>query len=198
MSDKPEFDISVSGDARTLKALEKGRNGLRWAGVALIVIGAIAIVFPAASTLAVQLFIGWLFILAGVLFLVGAVAFHGTEPFFGSLLVGLLTFAVGAFLVFNPAGGAVIITLLIAALFMVNGAFELYFASALRPDGGRGWMLASGIVAIAVGILIAVGLPGTSMFILGLLVGLNFLTTGIAFVLIARHLEKNVRVDVLR
>ena len=197
MSDEPGFEVSVSGDAQTLKALERGRNRLHWAGVSLIVIGAVAIVFPAASTLAVQFFIGWLFMLAGILLLLGALALHGTGPFFGSLLVSLLTFAVGAFLVFNPAGGAVIVTLLIAALFMVNGAFELYFASALRPDGGRGWMVASAIVAIVVGILIAAGLPGTSVFVLGLLVGLNFLTTGLAFVLIARHLEKNVRVDVI-
>ncbi len=196
MQDESNYDISVTGDAQTIRALRAGRQALQNSGIVMIVIGVLAIVFPMASTYTVQLIVGLLFLFAGVLMLLACLAIHGTAPFFGALLWSLLMIAAGAFLVFNPAGGAVVLTLLIAGLFMVHGAVELFLALTIRPHQGWGWMMASAIVGIVVGLLIAAGLPGSSRVVLGLLVGLNFLATGIAFVFLARHLQKNVHVDV--
>lgn len=196
MQDNSGYEISVSGDPQTIRALRGSRLALQRAGIALIAIGVLAIVFPMASTYTVQFIIGLLFFLAGALMLLGSLAIHGTGPFFGALLWSLLMVAVGAFLMFNPAGGAVVLTLLIAGLFMVHGAFELFLALSIRPHEGWGWIAASAIVGIVVGLLIAAGLPGSSRVVLGLLVGLNFLATGVAFVLLARHLHNNVHVEI--
>ena len=146
MSDDPQYQVHVSGDAHTIRALKKGRKALQRSGIVMMVIGALAIIFPMASTYTVQFIIGATFLVAGVLMLAGSFAMHGTGPFFGALLWSLLMVAVGAFLVFNPAGGAAALTLLIAGLFMVHGAFELFLALSIRPQEGWGWMLASAIV----------------------------------------------------
>lgn len=198
MSDDPHYQVHVSGDAHTIRALKNGRKALQRSGIVMIVIGALAIIFPMASTYTVQFIIGATFLVAGVLMLAGSFAIHGTGPFFGALLWSLLMVAVGAFLVFNPAGGAAALTLLIAGLFMVHGAFELFLALSIRPQEGWGWMLASAIVGIVVGLLIAGGLPGTSRVLIGLLVGINFLATGVAFVFLAQRLQKDVRVHIDR
>lgn len=189
MHDKSRTEIMVAADAQTIRALRAGHQALQRAGIVMIIIGVLAIVFPMASTYTVQFFIGLLFLVAGALMLLGCFAIHGTAPFFAALLWSLLMVAAGAFLMFNPAGGAVVLTLLIAGLFMVHGAFELLLALSIRPHEGWGWMMASAIVGIVVGLLIAGGLPGSSRVVLGLLVGLNFLATGIAFIFLARRLR---------
>ena len=54
---------------------------------------------------------------------------------------------------------------------------------------GWGWMLLSGIIAIGVGILLAAELQEMSLITLGILLGVSFLTTGLARVVISRRLS---------
>jgi uncharacterized membrane protein HdeD (DUF308 family) len=48
-----------------------------------------------------------------------------------------------------------------------------------------GWLLLSGLVAIAVGALIALGLPSSATWAIGLLTGVNLISTGLGFVVVA-------------
>ncbi len=189
-SSDSETGTDIADAGRTHAALKKGRKWLLWTGILMIAVGVLAIAFPAASTLAAELIVGGVFVLAGLAMLLGCFSVHGAGPFFAALLWSLLTLAAGAFLVFNPAAGAVALTVLIAALFMVHGAFEAFLAFDLRPGDGWRWVLVSAALGILCGILIAAGMPDTSLFILGLLVGLNFLSTGIAFVVLANRLSQ--------
>ena len=72
-------------------------------------------------------------------------------------------------MVFNPVSGALALTILVAVIFMIEGAFEVGLAFDLRPEPGWGWTLFSAVISILAGVLIAAGLPGTSLFVLGLL-----------------------------
>ena len=117
--------------------------------------------------LTVEIFIGWVLLIAGVATVYGAFSVEGTGPFFGQLLLGLLKLALGIYLITHPGVGMVALTLLLAAVFMVDGAVQFAFAFDLRPKEGWGWMLLSAIVSVAVGLLIAAGLPGTSLIALG-------------------------------
>ncbi len=186
----PRHDAILTADPLTMSALKKGRKTVLWTGIVMALLGALALLFPVVSTLAVQFYIGLLLLLAGAVFLAGSFMIQGTGPFFGAALLSLLTLASGAFLLFNPAGGAVALTIVIAALFTVHGAFEASLAFSMRPARGWGWLLASAMVAMAVGVLVAAGLPALSTVLLGVLVGINFLSTGIAFIMIARRLEE--------
>jgi len=169
--------------------LRVGSRGLLWVGVALVVLGVAAIVFPIAATLVATLMVGWMILLYGVLGLAGSFSIHGTGPFFGALLVSLLSVAAGVFMLFNPVAGAVALTLLVAGLFSIQGAFEISFAFEMRPHDGWVGLLISGIISIVAAMFIVAAWPGISLVLLGILFGINFASTGIAYVLLSRALK---------
>lgn len=169
--------------------LRTSSTGLMWLGIAMVIVGIAAILFPMFSTLVAALFVGWVFLISGIFLFVGSFSIHGTGPFFGELLLSLLSIAAGVFLLFNPLRGAVTLTLVVGILFIVQGAFEIVFAFETRPH--RGWigMLLSGIASVILAILIADGWPQISSIVLGLLLGINLLTTGLAYIFLSRSVK---------
>jgi uncharacterized membrane protein HdeD (DUF308 family) len=118
--------------------------------------------------------------------LTGAFSFHGAGPFFGALLLGLLSIAAAAFLLMNPLAGAVALTLMLGMIFMIQGAFELFFAFEMRPFPGWSGMLTSAIISIIMAVLILATWPGISMVVLGLLLGMNFISSGLGYLVVSR------------
>ena len=169
--------------------LRGSSRALFWIGLAMVLLGIAAIVFPIVSTLAATFLVGWTFLFAGVLMLVGSLSIHGTGPFFGALLISLLSTAAGAFLLFNPFAGELALTVLVAILFMIQGAAELVFAYEMRPHPGWVWMLISGLASIVLSVVIAAGFPATSLFALGLLLGINFVTTGLGYLFVSSAMK---------
>lgn len=169
--------------------LQAASGKLFWLGLAMVVLGAVALIFPVISTLTATLFVGWMLLLSGGFTLAGSFSVHGTGPFFGALLLALLSIAAGVFLLFNPAAGAVALTLMLGAIFMVGGAFELAFAFQMRPNSGWTAMLASSIASIAVAVLIVAGWPQISLIVLGVLIGVNFLSTGLGYIFVSRAMK---------
>lgn len=181
----PSSEQALSRDlARRIAAK---RTEFLWLGIAMAVIGVLAIFFPVLTTLTVELMIGWVLVLAGLVHLFGSFNVEGTGAFFGTLLLSLLDLGIGVYLLTHPAMGMIVLTLLLAALFLVQGAVHISFSFDMRSGSGWGWVMLSGLVSIAAGLLIAGGLPGTSLFALGLLVGVTFLSTGIAFIVLSRQ-----------
>lgn len=169
--------------------LKQRNDQLFWGGVAMAVVGLLALLFPVAATLAVIVMVGWLLILAGAVTIWDAFTVEGTGPFFGELLIGLLKLAFGVYLLRHPDVSMVALTLLLAAVFMIDGAIQVALAFELRPLDGWVWMLVAGLIAIAVGLLIASELPGISLVALGIYLGISFLSTGIARIMISRRLS---------
>lgn len=169
--------------------LRAASHTLFWLGLVMVALGVAAIVWPTLSTLAATLFVGFMLLISGVVTLFGSFSIHGTGPFFGALLLALLSIAAGVFLVFNPLGGAIALTLMVAVIFMFQGAFETLFAFHVRPH--RGWvaMLVSAIASIVVALLIAAAWPAISLIALGILLGVNFISTGVGYVSVSRALK---------
>lgn len=169
--------------------LRTSSTRLIWLGIAMVILGIAAIVFPILSTLVAALFVGWIFLISGIFVLVGSFSIHGTGPFFGALLFSLLSIAAGVFLLFSPLAGEIALTLVVGVLFIIQGAFEIGFAFETRPH--RGWvaMLISGVASVILAILIAAGWPAVSAIALGILLGVNLLSTGFGYIFVARSLK---------
>lgn len=178
-------DILTGGSVLHTRLRGSSRH-LLWVGIALVVVGAIAIGFPVVSTLATALFVGWMLLMAGVFLFVGSFAIYGTGPFFGALLISLLTLAAGVFLILNPLAGAIALTIMLGVIFLIQGAAELVLAFEMRPHSGWAWMLLSGAASIILAVVIAAGLPGISLIALGILLGINFLSTGLGYIFASR------------
>ena len=108
--------------------LREASGHLLWIGIAMAALGFVAIVFPIISTIVATLLVGWVFLFGGALLLVGAFNIHGTGPFFGALLIALLTLISGLFLIVNPIAGALSLTILLGVVFLIQGTFELVLA----------------------------------------------------------------------
>jgi uncharacterized membrane protein HdeD (DUF308 family) len=156
----------------------------------MAVAGVLALLFPVVATVAVAVMVGWILIFAGAATIYSAFTLEGTGPFFGELLIGLLKLALGVYLVRHPGVGMVVLTLLLAAVFMIDGAVQVAFSLELRPRDGWAWMLVAGLIAIGAGLLIAAELPNASLVAIGVLLGVSFLSTGIARIVLSRRLSE--------
>ena len=177
------------GDSLFHGRLRASSRGIFWLGLAMVVLGVAAIVFPMFSTMVAAILVGWVLLISGGFTFDGSFSIHGTGPFFGALLLGLLSIAGGVFLLFNPLAGAVALTLMVGVLFMFQGAFEIFFAFETRPHAGWVGMLISGIASGVMAVLIAAGWPAISVIVLGILLGVNFLTTGLGYIFVSNSLK---------
>jgi uncharacterized membrane protein HdeD (DUF308 family) len=188
-ADRGEIMTDASlGESLFHGRLRASSRRLLWLGLALAALGIVAILFPIVSTLVAALFVGWIFLISGGFMFAGSFSIHGTGPFFGALLLSLLSIAAGVFLLFNPLAGEIALTLVVGVIFIFQGAFEIFFAFETRPH--RGWigMLVSGLASVGLAVLIAAGWPAISLIALGILLGVNLLTTGFGFIFVSRSL----------
>jgi uncharacterized membrane protein HdeD (DUF308 family) len=158
-------------------------------GIVLILLGAIAIVIPPLATLAVTIFLGWLFLISGIVGLATSFWMRHAPGFLWSLISALLGVVVGVLLIGSPLSGAFSLTLVLIAFFVIEGVVSIMFAlDHKRELSGRwGWMLFSGIVDLALSVMIFAGLPSTATWAIGLLVGINMIFGGAALIGMALH-----------
>jgi uncharacterized membrane protein HdeD (DUF308 family) len=154
-------------------------------GVLLLLAGTAAIAFPYVSTIATKIALGWLFLATGAVNVLHAFGTRGWRAFVLNFLIGLLFLAAGGYLAFFPEAGILTLTILVAALFIAEGYLEIMMAIRLQPDRGWAWVLLSGVLAVAAGVLIGLELPDSSAWTIGLLTGINLLASGLSFVLLA-------------
>ena len=156
-------------------------------GVLMIVLGVLAVAAPAFATLTVDIYVGWLFLISGVLGLIAMFSARNVPGFLWTLVTALLSIIVGGVLLWKPAEGAVSLTIVLTAFFIVEGIFQAVAAFTYRDamPSSWGWLLASGLADFALAAIIIAGWPGTAAWVLGLLVGVNLLTTGWAVVMVA-------------
>jgi uncharacterized membrane protein HdeD (DUF308 family) len=159
-------------------------------GAALAVVGLLALLFPVGATIVVARMVGWLLVLSGLVTIWDAFTFEGTGAFFGELSIGLLKLALGVYLLRHPDVTIVALTLLLAAVFVIDGVVQVAMAFELRPLDGWVWMLLAGLVSVGVGLLIAAELPSFSPVAVGIYLGISFLMTGIARIAISRRLSQ--------
>jgi uncharacterized membrane protein HdeD (DUF308 family) len=158
-------------------------------GILLVILGFIAIVIPPIATLAVTILLGWLFLLSGVMGLITTFVMRQAPGFWWSLLSAALAVLVGGSLLAMPASGAVSLTIVLVAFFVIEGIASIMFALDHKSEltGRWGWMLASGVVDLVLGGMILAGLPSTAAWAIGLLVGINMIFGGSALVGMALH-----------
>lgn len=158
-------------------------------GIVLLVLGVLAVLVPVIATLAVTILFGWLFLVSGVVGLVSTFWMRHAPGFWWSLLSAALGIVVGLLLLASPLGGALSLTLVLIAFFIIEGAASIMFALDHRREltGRWGWMLVSGIIDLALAMMIFAGLPSTAAWAVGLLVGINMLFGGAALIAMALH-----------
>jgi uncharacterized membrane protein HdeD (DUF308 family) len=156
-------------------------------GIVLLIMGAIAVCVPPIATVAVEVFIGWIILLSGVLGLVMTFQTRGSPGFAWSLLSALLGIIVGIVLLAWPLSGVLSLTVMLTIFLALEGIASIMYGMAHRRERTSRWelMLVSGIVDLILAGLILAGLPGTAAWAIGLIVGINMLFGGVALTALA-------------
>jgi uncharacterized membrane protein HdeD (DUF308 family) len=158
-------------------------------GIILVILGLAAIVIPPIATLAVEILFGWLFLISGIIGLITTFRMRQAPGFWWSLVSAILGITAGIVLLLWPLSGVLSLTLILIVVFVIEGVASIMFAleHKRKLSGQWGWMLVSGIVDIILAAIILAGLPGTAVWALGLLVGINMIFGGSALVAMALH-----------
>jgi uncharacterized membrane protein HdeD (DUF308 family) len=156
-------------------------------GVIMIILGVVAMAAPVAATMVVDIYIGWVFLISGVVGLVAMFSARDIPAFLWTLVTAALSVAIGVMLIWKPVEGALSLTIVLTAFFIAEGVFQIVTSIAYRDVIGNswGWMLVSGISDLALAAIIIIGWPVTAAWAIGLLVGINLITSGWAIVMMA-------------
>jgi uncharacterized membrane protein HdeD (DUF308 family) len=130
---------------------------------------------------------------AGMTQAVHAFKCQQTQGFALRLLAAALYVLVGILLVAFLLRGAITLTLLLAVMFAIVGAFKITLALNIKPFPSWDWLMISGLVAVFISDLIWIGLPGTATLVIGLLVGIELLLSGWSMVIFALYTRNDYK-----
>jgi len=155
-------------------------------GIALIVLGLIAISATTMSTIVSVIFLGFLLLICGFVIIIDAFSFwrnkgHG---FFMHLIFGILYLLVGIMLIQKPILASVSFTLVLGVFYLVVGVFRFFYSISVRAPQW-GWSFFNALISLLLGVLILASWPQSGLFIIGLFVGIDLLFTGWTYVMAA-------------
>jgi uncharacterized membrane protein HdeD (DUF308 family) len=167
-----------------IAGMEEIRNSWGWflaLGILLMILGAVCIVGDVTATFATVLVFGWLLLISGIVALVHAFRTMTWSGFFLSLFSALFRGFTGCLLIRYPLAGAASLTLLLASFFIVGGVFRAISAGMMKfPRWG--WSVFSGVVSLALGVMLLSQLPISSIWFIGFAIGVDLIVDGASLI----------------
>jgi uncharacterized membrane protein HdeD (DUF308 family) len=105
--------------------------------------------------------------------------------FWLQLISFVLAIVIGFLFLRQPAEGLLTVTLLLIVFFMIEGISKVVFALTIRPFPNWIWVLASGLVGVALSLILWASLPVTAVWLVGLLLGIELISVGSALAYMA-------------
>lgn len=170
-------------------------KNLKWLGIALIVLGVIAILAPVVAGSAVVFVVGAVILIAGITQIMRGLRSEAWSEKILATVLGVISVLAGLFVIGHPLFGLSFLTLLLVAYFISEGIWKIIGSFQYRPATGWVWLLISGVLSLLLGWLIWKQWPVSGMWAVGVLVGINLLSTGVALVTLASTI-KNVAVRI--
>ena len=149
-------------------------------GILLAILGLAAMIVPPLASLAVTIFLGWMLLISGIAGLALTFWARGMPGFWWSLLSAVLAIGAGIILLAQPVQGTLTLTIVVGVYFLAEGVATVMYALEHRREltDRWSWLLVAGLMDIAIAGIIISGLPGSALWAIGLLVGINLLFGG--------------------
>jgi uncharacterized membrane protein HdeD (DUF308 family) len=153
--------------------------------VLMIVAGVLAIIAPQASGIAVTILVGWLLVFCGAAHMVYAWHMRRSGGILWEILLGIICIVAGGYLLLHPMAGLVSLTVVLAVFLLLESVLEFILSFQLRPLPGSGWLLVDGIITLILAIIIWRTWPASTLWVIGTLVGVSILFSGVARLMIS-------------
>lgn len=174
-------------DAALTRSMHEHSSLFLAEGIILSLLGLAAMIVPVMAGLVATIFLGWLFVVAGVVGLVATLRARSAPGFGWALLSAVAALLAGLVLLWNPFQGLATLTYVLTAFFIIDGLLIIALAIAHRRElsGRWQWMLVNGIVDLGLAAIILSGLPATLFWALGLIVGIDLIFGGASLIAMA-------------
>src|ERR1700759_2931912 len=181
--------MTVPQDMSSLQARMTAEVRAHWKaflieGILLAILGLAAMIVPPLASLAVTIFLGWLFLISGIAGLALTFWARQMPGFWWSLISAVLALGAGIVLLARPVQGTLTLTIVVGAYFLAEGVATIMYALQHRRELLQrwSWLLVAGLMDILIAGIIIAGLPGSALWAVGLLVGIILLFGGITLI----------------
>lgn len=193
------MSISLEAAAEVLREAmrETVRRHSLWyliQGGLMIVGGVLALVYPVFASVAVVALLGWVLIASGIVQGISLIGAQSVPNFWLQMVSVGLSIVVGILFLSDPGTGLTTVTFLLIVYFVVEGISKVIFALTIRPFPNWGWVLASGALSVVVAFILYASLTSVSLWLLGLLLGIQLIAEGVALGYLAWDLRRAARV----
>ncbi|MDP2802944.1 MAG: HdeD family acid-resistance protein [Phreatobacter sp.] len=175
--------------ARSLGAhlipLRRNWGWLMGAGIALIALGLFGLAAANLFTVVSALSFGAMMLVGGGVLLADSFRREGWQSRLAMIAISLLYMATGALVFYNPLQAVVALTLLCGAMLVAVGMLRIVTAFQMRPLAVWGWVLASGMISLLLGLFIFVQLPQAAPWVLGTFLAIELIFQGWSYVFLA-------------
>lgn len=152
-------------------------------GIVMVLLGFAAVALPNLFSLSIEILVGWLFFAGGIIRAATLIRRRHLPGYWWSVGGAVTAIGLGLLLIARPLQGVAVLTLIMAAMFMVEGVTAIFVAFDFRTHVANwGWTLFGGIVNLALACLIWVQWPSSAAWIIGLYVGINMIFIGIPLI----------------
>lgn len=182
----------------TVPAPELAPLRRRWgwvllAGIVYFVAGWIALGSVVLATAVTVYLVGFMMIVSGVGEIISAFRLSGWARSVLWVLIGILYIVAGIMAVRNSLLAAVILTLVLGWSLVASGIARLVVAFSLRQETSWGLLALSALVTIALGVILLIKWPTSSLFALGILMGVDLVMAGVGQIALALELRGEER-----
>jgi uncharacterized membrane protein HdeD (DUF308 family) len=160
-------------------------------GVVYLIAGFIALGSVVMATVASVLVVGVMMIIAGVAEVVSAFQIKSWGKFLLWVLLGVFYIVAGFVTFENPLLAAVLLTLILGASLVASGIMRIILAFGMKRETLSIWVALSGVITLLLGLLILARWPVSSLYILGLFLGIDLIMAGVGWVGIGFGLRRH-------
>jgi uncharacterized membrane protein HdeD (DUF308 family) len=151
-------------------------------GVVYLVAGFVALGSVMMATVASVFVVGIMMIVAGVAEIISAFQIKSWGKFLVWALLGLLYIIAGFVTFENPLLAAVLLTLMLGAALVASGIVRIFLAFNMKRETPWIWVVLSGVITLALGLIILARWPVNSVYILGLFLGIDLIMAGAGWI----------------
>lgn len=174
----------MPANTAALRQLKENWGWLMALGIAMLIIGTLAIIFSFTSTIISVIYFGALLLTAGIMEGIKSTRVSQWSTFFLHLFLSILYIVGGIFIMIHPAVNAITLTLVLAIFFVISGILRMIFSLG-RQLPHRSWLFISGILTLLLGILIWQQWPYSGLWVLGTFLGIDLIFTGWTWIMLS-------------
>jgi uncharacterized membrane protein HdeD (DUF308 family) len=162
-------------------------------GVVYVIVGLVALGSVVTATIASVLVVGIMMVVAGIAEVINAFQVRTWGKFAFWLLLGGLYIVAGIVTFQNPLLAAVLLTFLLGVALVVSGGMRLFLAFSMKESTPWIWVVVSGAITLILGLVILTRWPVSSVYVLGLFLGIDLVIAGAGWIGIGLDLRARTR-----